>query len=80
MPHSGRSRFHENCGPTRRRGRGCPSEFNLLGDAESVVDLDAEISDGAFQLRVPEQQLDRSKIAGFSIDLGRLRPANRMVP
>ena len=46
--------------PTGRRGRGSQSEFNLLGDAESVINLDPEITDGALQLRMPQQQLDRS--------------------
>ena len=30
------------------------SELDLLRDAERIVDLDAEIADGAFELRVPE--------------------------
>ena len=31
------------------------SEFDLLRDAQCVVDFDAEVADGAFQLRVPEE-------------------------
>jgi len=31
------------------------SELDLLRDAERVVDLDAEIPNSAFELRVPEQ-------------------------
>jgi hypothetical protein len=31
--------------------------LRLLGDFQSVVDFDAEVSDGAFKLDVPEQQL-----------------------
>jgi hypothetical protein len=50
----------------------------LLGDAERVVDLDPEIAHRTLQLRMPEQQLYRSQIAGFSIDLGHLRPALRI--
>jgi hypothetical protein len=46
------------------------SEFDLLGNAESVIDLDPEVADGGLQLRMPQQQLDRSQVAGFSIDLG----------
>jgi hypothetical protein len=41
-------------GPTVRRGRGGQSEFDLLGDAECVVDLDPEIANGALQLCMPE--------------------------
>jgi hypothetical protein len=41
-------------GLTRRWGRRSQSEFDLLGDAESVVDLDPEIADSALQLRMPE--------------------------
>ena len=33
--------------------------LRLLGDFQSVVDFDAEVSDGAFKLGVPEQQLNR---------------------
>lgn len=47
------------------RGRGSQSEFDLLGDAESVVHLDPEIANGAFQLRVPKQQLDGAKVASL---------------
>src|SRR4051794_40079700 len=66
------------CGPTRWRGRSSQSEFDLLGDAESVINLDPEITDSALQLRMPEQQLNRSQIAGLTIDLGRLRAAHRV--
>jgi len=65
-------------GPTGWRGRGGQSEFDLLGDAESIIDLDPEIANGALQLRMPQQELDRSEIASFSIDLGCLRPAHRV--
>ena len=40
-------------------------EFHLLGDAERVVDLDTKVTDGAFELCVPEQELNRSQIAVF---------------
>jgi hypothetical protein len=35
------------------------SELDLFRDAERIVDLDAEVANGAFQLCVPEEQLDR---------------------
>ena len=40
--------------------------LGLLGDLQRVVDLDAEVSDGALKLRVP-QQLDRSEILGPAV-------------
>lgn len=33
------------------------SDFSLLGHFESVIDLDSQISDSAFNLGMPEQQL-----------------------
>ena len=56
--------------PPDRRGHAVKSEFDLLGDAERVVDLDPEIANGAFQLGVTEQKLHRPQIAGLAIDLG----------
>jgi hypothetical protein len=42
--------------PRQRQGRTCAgSELDLLRDAERIVDFDAEIADGAFELRVPER-------------------------
>jgi hypothetical protein len=42
----------------------------LFRYCQSVIDLDAEISDRAFDLGVPEQELDSPKIARPSIDQG----------
>jgi len=39
-------------GPTGGKGRAGGSELNLLRDAEGIVDLDAEIAGGAFELYV----------------------------
>jgi hypothetical protein len=44
-------------------GRTGDSKLNLLGDAEGVVDLDAEIADGAFEPRMSEEKLYGSKVA-----------------
>ena len=45
----------------QRQGRICVgSELDLLRDTGRIVDLDAEIADSAFELRMPEQQLHRS--------------------
>ena len=38
-------------GPSGGKGRDGGSEVNLFGNAEGVVDLDAEITDGAFNIR-----------------------------
>ena len=37
-----------------------PSEVELLGDAQGVINLDAEITNGAFELPVTEEELDCS--------------------
>ena len=50
------------------------SEFNLLGDSEGVFDLDAEVANSAFELRMPQQQLDCSQVTRFAIDLGGFCP------
>lgn len=44
-------------------------KLNLLRDSQRVVYLDAQVSDGAFEFRVTEQNLDRPKIAGLFINL-----------
>jgi hypothetical protein len=45
------------------KGRTGNSKLNQLGEAEGVVDLDAEIADGAFELRMSEEELYGSKVA-----------------
>ena len=54
------------------------SELDLLGNAERVVHLDAEVADCAFEFRMPEEKLDRPQIARLRLDLRRLRPPHRM--
>ena len=51
----------------------CPgiSDVNLFRYCQGVIDLDAEIPDRAFDLGMPEQELDSSEIACPSIDQGR---------
>ena len=51
-----------------------PSEFDLFSDLESVVDFDAEVSHGALELGMPEEQLNRAKVPGLTVDLCSLRP------
>ena len=58
-----------------RVGRACPlcpgiSDINLFRYCQSVVDFDAEIPDRAFDLGMPEQELDSPQIARPPIDQG----------
>jgi hypothetical protein len=57
----------------RRSGRVCPlcpgiSDINLFRYCQSIVYLNPEISDCAFDLGVAKQKLDRSQIAGTPVD------------
>src|ERR1700719_3278207 len=58
----------------------CPdtSDFDLLSDGERIIDLDSEISDGTFHFLVAKQKLDRTQVAGATVDQGRLRAAERV--
>jgi hypothetical protein len=53
-------------------------EFDLLRDAQRVVDLDAEITNRAFQLRMPEQQLNGSQVARLLVNLCYLGSPHRV--
>jgi hypothetical protein len=53
-------------------------KFDLLRDAEGIINLDPEITHGALQLRVAKQQLHCSQIAGLLANLYRLRSAQRV--
>ena len=50
------------------------SNIGLLGDGQSVIDLDTEIANRALDLGVTEQQLDGPQIAGAAIDQRSLGP------
>jgi hypothetical protein len=50
----------------------------LVPLSRRVIDLNAQISDGALDLCVAEQELDGPKIAGAPIDQRRLRSSERM--
>ena len=52
------------------------SDVNLLGQRQRIVDLDPEVSDGALELRVSEQELNRSEVSGLAVNLRRFRPAH----
>jgi hypothetical protein len=40
------------------------SDVDLLGDGERVIDLNAEVPDGALHVRVPKEQLNRAQVSG----------------
>src|SRR5213592_1406982 len=52
--------------------------LRFLGDLERVVYFNPKITDGAFELGVPEQKLNGSQISGPSIDQRGFRPTQRM--
>ena len=54
------------------------SDVDLLCDGEGVIDLDTQVTDGALDPRVAEQELHRAQIAGTAVDQRRLRPAQRV--
>ena len=45
----------------------CRSELDLLRQGQGIIDLDPEVTDGAFDLRMAEQQLHCSKVACLSV-------------
>jgi len=53
-------------------------ELNLFSQIQGIVHLKPEISDGAFQLGMTEEKLDRTQVSGLTIDLGSLRTAHRV--
>jgi hypothetical protein len=56
------------------------SDVNLFRYCDSIIDLDAEISDGALNLGVPQQELNRPQITCPSIDQGGFRAPEGMCP
>lgn len=53
-------------------------DFSLLRDFQRVIDLDAKIPDGAFELGMAKQQLNGPQVLGALVDQRRLSPAHRM--
>ena len=58
-------------------GRACPlcpgnSDINLFRYGKGIIDLDAEIPDGALNFRMAEQELHRPQVARAPVDQGRL--------
>ena len=61
-------------------GRACPlcpsiSDVNLFRYGKRVVNLNAQISNGAFDFCVAQQELHSAQVAGPSVDQSRLRSA-----
>ena len=46
--------------------------LGLFGSLQRVVDLNSEVSHGAFKFRMAEQELNGPKIPGAAIDQSRL--------
>jgi hypothetical protein len=44
----------------------------LFRNREGIIDLDAEVSDGAFDFGVAKQELHRPQVTGSTIDQRRL--------
>lgn len=44
------------------------SDFCLFRHFQGVIDLDSQVSDGAFKLRMTKQELDRSQVLRPAID------------
>jgi hypothetical protein len=57
-----------------------PSDINLFCYRQGIINLDAEISDGALDLGVTEQDLHRPKIAGAPVNKRCLSSPKRMGP
>ncbi len=78
------NRWPEACGRsglgwrTASPARHVSLDVDSLGDAQRVFKFDAEILHRAVDLRMAQQQLDRTEIAGLAIDFGRLRASKRM--
>ena len=54
------------------------SDISPLGDLQGVLDVDAQIANGALQLRVPKQELNGPKVSRASVDQRSFGPAHRV--
>jgi hypothetical protein len=54
------------------------SDVDLLGDGERIIDLDAEVSDRALHLGVPEEELNCPEVPDSPIDQRRLGAPERV--
>jgi hypothetical protein len=87
LPNGPRYRAHPRLYHFRPEERGkarplcpCTSDINLFRYCERIVNFDTEIVDCAFDLRMTEQQLNRTEITGPAVDEGRLCAAERVRP
>jgi hypothetical protein len=46
--------------------------FRALSQSERILDINAEIANGALNLRMTEKDLDSAQVAGLLIDYGSL--------
>ena len=51
------------------------SDVDLLGYGKRVIDFDSQIADRTLDLRVAQQELNRSKVACLFVDESCLSPA-----
>ncbi len=54
------------------------SDLDRLRDRKRILQLDAEVANGAVHLRVPEQELNGAEVAGLAVDLCDLGSGHRM--
>src|SRR5713101_8706114 len=54
------------------------SELDLVRNAERIVNLDPEITDGAFELRMSKEKLSRPQVAGLLVNLTWFCPSHRV--
>ena len=63
-----------------RAATSAPSDLGLFRNLQCIIDLDTEVSHGAFQLGVAKQQLDRPQVLGSLVDQRRLGPPHAVRP
>ena len=54
------------------------SDVDLLGDGERIVNLDAEVPDGALHFGVPKEKLNGAEVPGSPVNQGRLGSPQRV--
>ena len=54
---------------------GTATTVDLLRDLDGVIDLDAEVANGALDLRMSEQKLYSTEVAGSPVEQHRFRAA-----
>lgn len=59
-------------------GEGSSSDFGGFRQRQCVIDINSQVSNGALDFTVSDQQLDRPQVARGLVDEGRLCAAKRM--